>query len=170
MQSVTVLARAIHFASTLSLVGVFVFLALVAGPVLARAGLVDAPAFRRTLRRLAWASLAVALLSGVLWLVLEARSMSGRSLADVFWQDVIGVVLTRTRFGRVFEIRLALLLWLAAILALGDRLDGRPGAILLRWAAMLVGGAFAAALAWAGHAAAAQGVEGEVNAASDVLH
>lgn len=170
METVTILARAIHFAATLSLLGVFVFLAVVAEPVLARARLTDATAFRRTLRRVAWASLAVALLSGALWLVAEARSMSGRSLADVFSQDVIGVVLTRTRFGRVFEIRLALLLVLAAILAMGERLDGRPGAALLRWAAVLLGSGFAATLAWAGHAAAAQGVEGDVNAASDVLH
>jgi putative copper export protein/mono/diheme cytochrome c family protein len=170
MHTMTVLTRTVHFAATLSLAGVFVFLAVVAEPVLARARLADATAFRRTLRRVAWASLAVALLSGTLWLVLEARSMSGRSLADVFSQDVIGVVLTRTRFGGVFEVRLALLLSLAAILATGDRLDGRPGGVLLRWGAVFLGGGFAAALAWAGHAAAAQGVEGEVNAASDVLH
>ena len=49
MQSVTVLARAVHFAATLSLAGVFVFLAVVAEPVLVRAQLVNAPAFRRTL-------------------------------------------------------------------------------------------------------------------------
>jgi copper resistance protein D len=170
MQTVTVLARAVHFAATLSLLGIFVFLAVVAEPVLARAELADATAFRRTLRHVAWASLAVALMSGALWLVLEARSMSGRSLADVFSQDVIGVVLTRTRFGRVFEVRLALLLGPAAILAVGDRLSGRPGAVVLRWGAVLFGGAFAAALAWAGHAAAAQGAEGDINAASDVLH
>ena len=170
METVTILARAIHFAATLSLAGVFVFLAVVAEPVLARTQLADATAFRRTLRRVAWASLVVALLSGTLWLVLEARSMSGRSLADVFSQDVIGVVLTRTRFGRVFEIRLALLLLLAAILAIGDRDDGRWGAVLLRWGAVLLAGGFAAALAWAGHAAAAQGAEGDINAASDVLH
>src|SRR5690348_14308510 len=166
MEPVTILARAVHFAATLSLLGAFVFLAVVAEPVLVRAQLVDAPAFRRTLRRVAWASLVLALLSGTLWLVLEAQSMSGRSLADVFSQDVIGVVLTRTRFGRVFELRLALLLCLAVILALGGRRGGLP----LRWAAVLLGGGFAAALAWAGHAAAAQGVEGDVSAASDVLH
>ncbi|HWG80211.1 MAG TPA: hypothetical protein VN681_10580, partial [Stellaceae bacterium] len=160
MEPVTVVARAVHFAATLSLLGVFVFLAVVAEPVLARARLADQTAFRRSLRRVAWASLVVALLSGALWLVLEARSMSGRSLADVFSQDVIGVVLTRTRFGRVFEIRLALLLLLAAILAIGDRFHGQPVGALLRWGAVLLGGGFAAALAWAGHAAAAQGVEG----------
>ena len=64
METVTILARAIHFAATLSLVGVFVFLAVVAEPVLARAQLADAAAFRRTLRRVAWASLVVALLVG----------------------------------------------------------------------------------------------------------
>ncbi|HET7595010.1 MAG TPA: copper homeostasis membrane protein CopD, partial [Stellaceae bacterium] len=170
MQAVTILARALHFAATLSLLGIFVFLAVVAEPVLARGGLADATAFRRVLRRLAWASLAVALLSGVLWLVLEVRSMSGKSLADVFSQDVIGVVVTRTRFGRVFEVRSVLLLVLAGILAVGHPLDGRRGAVLLRWAAVVLGGAVAAALAWAGHAAAAQGVEGEINAASDMLH
>ena len=74
MEAATVLARAIHFAATLSLLGIFVFLAVVAEPVLDRARLADATAFRRTLRRVAWASLVVALLSGTLWLVLEARS------------------------------------------------------------------------------------------------
>jgi len=170
MQAVTMLARAIHFASILSLAGIFVFLAVVAEPALARSAPSDAPAFRRTLRRLAWASLAAALLSGALWLMLEARSMSGRSLADVFSQDVIGVVLTRTRFGRVWELRSALALLLAGLIVAGDRLGRRRGAEMLGWATLLLGAAVAAALAWAGHAGATQGGEGEIQVVSDALH
>jgi putative copper export protein/mono/diheme cytochrome c family protein len=170
MQAVTILARAIHFASILSLTGIFVFLAVVAEPALARSVPADAPEFRRTLRRLAWASLAVALLSGALWLILEARSMSGRSFADVFSQHIIGVVLTRTQFGRVWELRLILVLLLPTLIVAGDHLGRRRGADMLGWATLLLGGAVAAALAWAGHAGATQGVDGEIHVVSDALH
>src|SRR5260370_1250636 len=78
MLSLTVLARAIHFAAIVSLTGIFVFRAVVAEPVLARGAPSDAAGFRRALRHLAWLSLAVALLSGALWLTVEARSMSRR--------------------------------------------------------------------------------------------
>ena len=170
MQAVTILARAIHFASILSLAGVFVFLAIVAEPALARSAPSDAPAFRGALRQLAWASLAAAVLSGALWLMLEACSMSDRSLADVFSQDVIGVVLTRTRFGRVWELRSALGLVLAALIVVGDRLGRRRGADMLGWATLLLSAAVVVALAWAGHAGATQGGEGKIHVVSDALH
>ncbi len=170
MQAVTILARAIHFASILSLTGIFVSLAVVVEPALARSAPSDAPAFRRALRRFAWASLATALLSGALWLMLEASSMSGRTLADVFSQDIIAVVLTRTRFGRVWELRLTLILLLAGLLMAGERLGRRRGADLLGWAMLLLSAAVVAALAWAGHAGATQGGEGEIHVVSDALH
>ena len=170
MQAVIILARAVHFAAILSLTGIFVFLAVVIEPVLARAAPSDAPAFRRTLRRLAWASLAAALLSGALWLVLEARSMSGRPLAEVFSQHIIAVVLTRTRFGQVWEVRLILVLLLPSLLVAGDHLGRRRGAAALSWATLLLGAAVAAALAWAGHAGATQGAAGEIHVIADALH
>jgi copper resistance protein D len=170
MQVVTILARAVHFASILSLTGIFVFLAVVAEPALARSAPADATRFRYTLRQFAWASLAVALLSGGLWLILEARSMSGRSLAEVFSQDIIGVVLTRTRFGRVWELRLVILLLLSSVIVAGDHLGRRRVAATLDWAALMLGAAAVAALAWAGHAGATPGGEGEIHVVADALH
>ena len=120
------------------------------------------PAFRRTLRRLAWLSLVVALLSGALWLLLEARSMSGRSLAEVLAQHVVTIVLERTQFGHVWQLRAALLVLLAALLAASDRIGGRAGG-MLNWALLLLGAAVAATLAWAGHAGATQGDEGKIH-------
>src|SRR5260221_555842 len=161
MQAVTILARAIHFASILSLAGVFVFLAIVAEPALARSAPSDAPAFRGALRQLAWASLAAAVLSGALWLMLEACSMSDRSLADVFSQDVIGVVLTRTRFGRVWELRSALGLVLAGLLVAGGPPRRPPGAAMLGGATPPVLPAGPGGFAWAGPPRGAQRGAGE---------
>ena len=170
MQELMILARAMHFASVVSLVGVFSFLVFVAEPALGNATPPDAAAFRRRLRLLAAASLAVALMSGLLWFILEARSMSGRSLTEVFAQGIAATVLTRTNFGRIWELRLVLALLLAGLLLTGDRAhDGRAGGVL-RWTALLLSAAMLAALAWAGHAGATQGGQGRVHVVSDALH
>jgi putative copper export protein/mono/diheme cytochrome c family protein len=149
-----ILARALHFASLVSLAGSLAFLALIPAPV-------EAAGLRRPLLRLAWASLAVALLSGALWLLLEGESMSGRPLATVLAQGIVAVVLERTRFGHDWLARGAAALVLVPALAAERR---RPAL----WLALAASAAMLGGLAWAGHAEGTPGEEGALHLVSDV--
>jgi putative copper export protein/mono/diheme cytochrome c family protein len=171
MQALLVLARALHFASLVSLAGVLSFLLFVGEPAFAAAGSArELPIpLRRRVAWLLWASLAIAVLSGILWLVLEARSMSGRSLPDVLAQGVVGIVLTRTRFGHDWVLRGGLAVLLAALLLARGRLPRRRRD-WLGWTALALAGALLAALAWAGHAGATGGGEGDLHVLCDAAH
>ena len=118
--------RAIHFAATAVTTGTLVFRSAVAKPAL---GSEDAVArlFRAQNLRVAWIGLAVTVVSGVIWLLLQAGSMSGLPLGEAMTTDVLLTVLNQTQFGSVSEIRLLLATILAICLAydrlaLADRL------------------------------------------------
>ena len=63
-----------------------------------------------------WLALAVAVISGAVWLVLLASDILGTSIADVCLHGGAWPVLTDTRFGLVWCARLALALLLALLL------------------------------------------------------
>jgi copper resistance protein D len=163
--------RAIHYASMLELFGIFAFLRFVAEPAFAEGGCRVSSTddtLRGILLRLAWISLAVALASGALWLALVAADMSGRPFDRVLTDGLASVVLARTRFGHLWELRLAL----TAIIAGSLPSFARPGPrrIVLRSVALLVSAADLAALAWAGHARDNTGFAGAVHLSADVVH
>ena len=136
MQLLLTLIRALHFASTVSLAGSLSFAAFVAEPTFAgHPQAIDTARFRKRLVRLAWASLGLGVVSGALWLILEAQGMSGRSIADVLARGVLGTVLTRTRFGHDWALRALLALPLMACLV---ALAGRRGTLakLALWAGL----------------------------------
>ncbi len=161
--------RAVHFAATLSVAGVAFFLAFVGEPALRAADHGPSAALvRRRLAGIAWASLAVVVLSGAAWLVVLAAQMSERPLAAMWSEDAVWTVLSDTGFGHVWLVRSGLvamlavanLAWFAAV-----RPSPRPRVVALASASALVG-----TLAFAGHAAAGAGVEGIVQQTADVLH
>ena len=163
--------RAIHFAATLSMAGVVFFLAFVAGPALrAAAGREPAVALvRRRLARIAWCSLALAVVTGVAWLVLLAAQMSERPLAAMWSEDVVRTVLFDTDFGHVWLARSAL----AALLAMAlypSYFTATRTAQWRRGMALTCAAALVAALAFAGHAAAGTGGEGLIQQGADMLH
>ena len=82
MEGFLIAARTLHFAAAISLTGVFAFECLVAGPAFLHSGAAPASAakLRRSLGWLAWAALALALISGAAWLVAVAAGMSGKPL------------------------------------------------------------------------------------------
>jgi putative copper resistance protein D len=167
MQALLVAARALHFAASISLAGVFAFECLVAAPALRAAGAgTAAAALRRRWRQLAWASLALALLSGAAWLVAVAADMSGEPLRLVLSRGMLGVVLTGTRFGEDWLLRLGGAAVLGGLLAARRRWDTAA----LTWAALVVAAAMLASLAWAGHGAATAGSAGELHLAGDIVH
>jgi putative copper resistance protein D len=154
--------RAVHFAATAVTAGALVFRATVAAPVL-RSGEVVAKVLRRQTLRLAWIGLLIALASGVIWLLLQAVSMSGLSFAEAMTSQVMLTVLNKTQFGEVSEIRLALAMLLAASLAC----HRFPPA---DWLALAAGLGLAAAIAWTGHAGSTLGEKGNLHLAADALH
>jgi putative copper resistance protein D len=170
MEDLLIASRTLHFAAVISLAGVFAFECLVAGPALRRSGVAAQSALRlrRRFQWLAWASLALAIGSGAAWLVVVAAGMSGKPHGIPLYRDVVPVVLTRTRFGEDWLLRLALAGLVGSCLLALHWLRRAVGAI--GWAALLLAALMLASLAWAGHGAATPGAPGDLHLAADSLH
>src|SRR5450432_1835642 len=102
-----VVVRAIHFVATAIITGTLVFRTLVADAVSASAR-PAAIIVRTQTVRVAWICLAISTASGVIWLLLEAASMSGLPLGKSITPDVLSTVVNETQFGFVAQIRVAL--------------------------------------------------------------
>ncbi len=157
-----VVIRAIHFSAAAITTGSLIFRAVVAEADSCPA----APAViivRAQTLRVASVCLAIALASGVIWLLLEAASMSGLSFGESMTSDVLSTVVNETQFGRVSEIRLVL----AAILAGCLPYDRFP---LARGFALATSLGLVAAIAWTGHAGSTAGEMGIMHLTADALH
>ena len=157
MDSFLIAARAVHFAATISLAGVFAFLCLVADAPL--------PRLSRRFAVLAWTSLALALVSGAIWLLLVAAEMSGEPFGALNG-GIVATVAGRTRFGQVWMLRLVLAAMLALLL-LAPR--GWRGPVW-RWAGLAFATGTLGLLAWAGHGASTPGSPGNLHLAADIVH
>jgi copper resistance protein D len=169
MNEPLVIVRAFHLASTLLLAGTIMFRCLVAAPVLrtkASGALADDVATRLT--RIVWTALAVATLSGSAWLVFVAAEIAGSSAADAVSEGVAWTVLTQTAFGDAWMLRLGMASLLTVLLLLPKP---NPGfAVASDVIGALLAAGLAASLAWAGHAAATEGLDGTIHLASDAMH
>jgi putative copper resistance protein D len=154
--------RGIHFAATAVVAGTLVFRTVVAKPALP-AELAVAEKLQAQSLRVAWIALAVGLLSGVIWLFLQAVSMSGLPPDEAMTSQVLSTVLNETQFGVVTEIRSVLAIILATCLAF-DRFP------LADWLALAAALGLTAAIAWTGHAASTLGGLGNLHLAADALH
>jgi copper resistance protein D len=161
-------ARFLHFAATVSLSGLVIFHAFVGAPALAAGDATTARLVAGRLARLAWGSWALAVLTGGAWLVMQTASMGERPLSDLWSDDLVATVLVDTDFGHVWLARLMLVALLAG--ALHPPYFGAPAPAWRRGAALLLAAAFAAALAFSGHAAAGDGTEGVLHLTADALH
>jgi putative copper resistance protein D len=169
MDEPLVIARAFHLASTLLLVGTIMFRGFVAAPaLLTKAGGALQHDLTVRLTRIVWAALAVAMLSGAAWLALVAAEVAGSSIAAAVSQGVAWTVLTQTAFGDAWMLRLETASLLAVLLLLPRP---NPGfSLTIDIISALPAAALAASLAWAGHAAATEGLDGEIHITSDALH
>lgn len=161
--------RALHFAATAIVAGTVFFRHLIAGPVLRREDR-DAPAVvhpETRLNAMAAVMLAIAVVSGAAWLILESAAISGLPLAEVYSENVAWTVLAETRFGHVCALRGLAALLLAFLLLPTMRRDvsRRTGLV-----AIALAGVFLAALAWVGHAGAGTGWTADLHLAADTLH
>jgi copper resistance protein D len=157
-----IVIRAIHFAATAVVAGSLIFRAVVAEPAL-RSTQAATTAVRSQILLTAWIGLAIAAASGVIWLQLQAASMSGLPLGEAMTSGMLSTVLNETQFGLVSEIRFVLAIILAACLAFGQL-------ALLRWLALGSALGFIAAIAWTGHAGATPSETGNLHLGADVLH
>jgi putative copper resistance protein D len=157
-----VVIRAIHFAATATTAGALIFRAVVAEPAL-RSTPVATAVVRPQILLIAWIGLAIAATSGVIWLQLQAVSMSGLPLGEAMTSDVLLTVLNETEFGLVSKVRVVLGVILAACLAY-DRLAQA------RWLALGSALGFIAAIAWTGHAGSTLSEMGNLHLIADVLH
>jgi putative copper resistance protein D len=163
MIALGILARWLQLAAGLGLVG------LVTATLLA--GRSDRPtAIAWEARTLRWARglVGLVLLSGLATLAHQSAVVTGRvdaALQIGEWTRLLG----HSQFGTVWLVRHAVLLLLAALLLLREREESAADRLAMRAEAWLLAGVGAAAMAWAGHAAAVEGV-GLPAALLDALH
>jgi putative copper resistance protein D len=173
MNEFIVLTRAIHFGAVLWLFGEFVLFAVVVGPALRSVSepvSIDSREPERRLFRVAGSCVAIGIASAIAWLLLEAANMSGMPLTEALNRHTLDAVLRETLFGRIWLVRLALSLLLSAVLWLGWRQQTRPKGAILKIGGTLLAGAYAATLAWTGHAVADTGADRYLHLASDTVH
>jgi copper resistance protein D len=148
------LCRFAHFLGSMLVFGVGAYLWLYAPDALRRA---LSPGFRR----LVLAASLIALLSAVLWLSVEAASMTDDWSAAADAGSILAV-LSQTEFGHVWAIRLVLAAGLVAAVAIAQ-----PG----EWTTITVlSGLLLASLALVGHAAMHTGLEGVLQRANHAIH
>ena len=153
-----IFVRAVHFAATALACGTVAFLVLAAEP----AARIDSgfSNLRRRLVVLVWIALAVAVLSGVAWLILLASDILGVSIAEACLHGGAWPVVTDTRFGLVWAIRFVFALSLSLLMLW-------PATRMLQLAAAA---AVMALPALVGHAGATPGLVGDLHLLSDMAH
>ncbi len=158
--------RAVHFAATAVSGGVVLFLVAVLRPALAetREAEADAAEFHARCIRLASGSVAVVLVTALLWAMLEAAAMSGESFGAALRTGLLWTVLGQTTFGLSTDVRFGLALLLAISLALTGAHRG------MLWLGLAAAAGLLGGLAWTGHAAATEGWTGTLHRVADVLH
>lgn len=157
-----VATRAVHFAATAITVGAVIFRTVIAASAF-RADAVAPAAFDAPTLRMSRLGLGVAVISGAIWLLLEAASMSGMPLDEAMAADVLSTVIKETQFGQVTTLRAGLAVCLAVCLVY------RRTAVA-QWLGFAAAVAFAASLAWIGHAGSTAGEAGYLHLAADALH
>jgi putative copper resistance protein D len=171
MNGSLVIARAVHFAATLLLTGCLTFRCFVAAPAFhGKAGTALEAWLRIRLAWMVWAALAVALASGAAWLVVLSAEIGGTAVAEALSQGLPWTVLTQTTFGDAWTLRLEMAAVLAALLLAHDFAPEGAGKRIIDIICVLLAAAFAASIAWTGHAAAMEGLDGAIHLTSDAVH
>lgn len=168
MIELTVAVRLVHLAASMLVLGIFAFLCLIARPAMEHAGTpAHAPfsGFQQNLVRIAAYALAVVFLSGVAAFWLQTGVMTGRAPVQALTLDSLSAALD-TQYGRVWLARQGLSLLLAGVIAW--LLRGAPAAV--HYAGFALAACLLAAMAFAGHAAAGEGVLLAAQLSSDVVH
>jgi len=163
--------RAIHFASTAMVFGIILFRFQIAELAFQKAGtavLASKINYLRKLTWIFWISLALAVLSGTMWLVLLAANIGNEPIPVAVSDGTLWAVLTQTRIGFVWIVRFILVAFLASWLLLVS--PDYKSAFRSRWLPIFCAACFMGSLAWSGHAGGTPGIDGHLHVASDFLH
>ncbi|SDR88740.1 copper homeostasis membrane protein CopD [Pseudomonas prosekii] len=153
MTDALVLCRFLHFVVVLMLFGAWVFRPLLLTD--------DAVNLDRSLARITRWLTAVALLSGVTWLLLITASMAG-DWSAAFAPSTLSLVLSKTFFGQVWRWHLLLNVLLMVLLWTPLRTNAA-----LR---LIVSGLLLATLAPVGHGAMLDGLSGQLLILNQIIH
>jgi copper resistance protein D len=160
-----IIARVVHIGASILLAGTFTFDFVILAPV-RRVGSGDSYEIEHRLFRVAAWSIVAAFLSALFWFWLEVASMSGLSLKEAFGSVAWRTVLFQTQFGRVWQLRLGLIVAAFALIAIGlAKVKTHRVLTPVLW---LVSVVFLVSLAWISHAAAAN--VRSLGLLGDVLH
>jgi copper resistance protein D len=157
-----VLTRAVHFTAAATTAGVLIFRGLIADPAL-RPSPEGYAIIQSRMTKIAWAGLAIVVVTGLIWLVLQTMSIAGLGWEEAMKSGSMWIVVSETQFGLVSEARALLAVMLATCLVL-DRF------VLSRWLALVAALGLVGAIAWTGHAGSTLGQLGNLHLAADVLH
>ncbi len=162
-------ARDIHFASTVIVAGIVFFDLCIAAPVLRSELRLPATeaSFDSLAVKILWICLGLSVASAIAWLCLLAAQIADKSLDEAIADGTILVVLSQTRFGFTWGMRIVLAAMLAALLLLREKARAQ-----LWWGVLvtLLAAAYLGSLAFAGHGEEGLGFERHVHLAADFLH
>jgi putative copper resistance protein D len=173
MTGLEVAVRFVHLASVLVLAGSFSFGLLVRRPAFKNMGRqtsLDCASFYRALFSIARLSLLLAIGTAIFGLFIKSAEATGLSLAESINPGTILNVLTGTRFGIVWLVRMALFCLLAVVMLADSRhrlKNNSPGLLL---AELVLSVALLTMMAAAGHASAAEGATLFIQLTTDGLH
>jgi putative copper export protein/mono/diheme cytochrome c family protein len=173
MIGLEVSVRFIHLASVLLVVGILGFHLLVARPAWRTAGAETSPDFQPFVKaqtRAARTSLLLAIGTAVFGLFIKVATATGLSLSESFHLSAIIDVLTGTRFGIVWVVRMTLFGLLAFVMFGGLPARFKSDSAWLRTAEFVLSATLLMALAAASHASAAEGLPLFIQVAMDGLH
>jgi copper resistance protein D len=160
-----IVARAVHIGMSILLAGIFTFDLVILAPD-RRVGSGDFYEIEHRLFCLAAWSIVAALLSALLFFWLEVASMSALPLKSAFAAAAWRTVLFETQFGRVWQLRLGLIVAAFPLFATGlAKVKARRVLTPVLW---LISVVFLVSLAWISHAAAAS--VHSLGLLGDVLH
>src|SRR5213080_449387 len=148
-----IVARTAQIGASILLAGTFTFELVTLAPARQPAS-GDLHEVERRLLQLARWSLIAALLSSLVWFWLEVANMSGFPLTRAFSTTAWQAVLFQTEFGRVWQLRLGLIVVALVLAALGFVKAQLRRALTV--ALFLVSVTLLVSLAWISHAAAAR--------------
>jgi putative copper resistance protein D len=173
VNTLLVAARSVHFASAILLFGSLVFVIAVAGPVWhdrPQASSAETSGVEQRIFLIAFWSAIAGAGSSVAWLGVEAAAIMGLPLGEAIRIDKLTLILGNTVFGRVWCVRVGLVIavW-GLLLAIGRSANARRRS-RLALAATAAAAMYLCGLAWVGHAAAGEGLDRAVQIVSDVVH
>jgi putative copper resistance protein D len=167
-----IIARDIHFASSVVVAGIIFFDLLVASPALRANSSFPATeqTFRATAEKLLWISIPLSIASALAWLLLLSMRIAHKPLAEMLADGTAWTVLTRTQFGLAWQMRLVTAAALVTCL-FAQRKSGQGRASTgLAVLAGLMACAYLGSLAFAGHGTQGVGLGAVIHVAADVLH